>query len=391
MGTIYESNPLELATPINESPLEQSLLEGKEPVPRHKPFTWQRGVLTLLCVLFLVANSVGQSQYARISYGRLSFTSYYFLCWFTNIWLSLLFPLYLLFAFVRYLCSGPETKKTGFVGHVRQMLMANPHFSWKKYLLLGLALTFFNFFSSYIWYISLNLLPVSINTSLYKSSLIFVFILSAIFLRERIVVLKIIALVLCIAGLCMVGVGHYFESHTETIGAASGYILVIASALLWAGYEVLFRARIGSANPAGVLLIVTLLGLYSLVLLWPPLLFLPVIHAEPAVIFTPQVIQFLAVNAVLAVTYYLCYAFGIALSSAVYMSVSGMLSIPVAGLVDGLLIGVYLSPLSISGMALVFVGVLLVNAQTWGARVIGERCAPLAYECCKRPGTLDNA
>ena len=175
-----------------------------------------------------------------------------------------------------------------------------------------------------------------------------------------------------IAGLALVGVGNYLTDPTA-LGTAGGYALVVGSAFMTACYEVLFRARMANANTYGVLALITLIGAYVLAGLGRALA-LQGAGIEPSINFSAPVIEFLVVNTVLAVSYYLLYAFGIAHSSAVYMSVSGMLSIPVAGAVDAA-IGLSFHPLAIGGMALVFTGVLLFNVEAWCMRPL-SRYAP---------------
>ena len=148
-----------------------------------QPLSWKSRIVAFVCVILLVGNSIGQAQYARISYHRLTYHSYYLLCYVTNSALVLVFPLLFTADWLRKkLCMG--SADTAFP-YIQRQLESNPGFSVKMYLLVGIPLTLFNFFSSYTWYMSLNLLPVSINASLYKSSVLFIFGLSAVFLRER--------------------------------------------------------------------------------------------------------------------------------------------------------------------------------------------------------------
>jgi len=83
-------------------------------------------------------------------------------------------------------------------------------------------------------------MPVAINGAIYRSTLVFVFILSIIFLKEVIVFAKLLALLLCLGGVVLVGYGNYESSESdEQNNDVLGYVLVLGSSFLYACYEVL--------------------------------------------------------------------------------------------------------------------------------------------------------
>lgn len=162
-----------------------------------------------------------------------------------------------------------------------------------------------------MWYISLDMIPVSINIALYRSSVIWLFIFSVIFLGEPLRIVKVVAVAIALCGVVLVAWGNLVSGGIGKNNDVVGYVLVLASAFLFACFECLYRRAFGKANTWGVLLNQSLEGLFVLVALWPLIpLYFYVFHVEPVVYFTPKVTEYLFVNAAFAVTYYLLYAFG---------------------------------------------------------------------------------
>lgn len=297
----------------------------------------------------------------------------------------------------------PEIKRTaadkGFLSYLKEQLYNNPNFSFTRYLLVSVMLAIFNLFSAWTWYecffdqtrslmhhffrfVSLDLMPVAINGAIYRSTMVFVFILSILFLKEVIVFLKLVALALCVAGVVVVGIGNY-QSDDSAKNEVLGYVLVLVSSFLYACYEVSihtttsrttdhddilqvgYRRWIGEANVHGILLINSMMGFVVLVGLW---FLIPVFWAtgvEPSVTFDYDIVLFLLANAGFVVSYYLLYTFGMTATSPLYMNTTGLVGMPMAAVADWLLKGKHFAPLTLGGMALVTLGVLAINIHVF--------------------------
>jgi multidrug transporter EmrE-like cation transporter len=108
----------------------------------------------------------------------------------------------------------------------------------------------------YTWYLSLSRTFVSVNTAIYNSSCVFVFVFSVAVLKEKVSVLKIVAVVCCLGGVTMLCVdGITNSSGHDNKGDVWGYALVIASTILYSLYEVLFK-RWGSYKEAEPTLVI---------------------------------------------------------------------------------------------------------------------------------------
>jgi hypothetical protein len=122
-------------------------------------------------------------------------------------------------------------------------------------------------------------------------------------------------------------------------------------------YNCLFKRFNPLPRPADVSLILTLQGLFTLLLLWPPLLFLEV--ADMSIIQAkPAVAQYLTINSFLAVSYYLAYSVGIVYSTASVMSISGTLKVPASAVIDAAVYQLNFPPIYIFGCVIVPLAVL---------------------------------
>lgn len=101
-----------------------------------------------------------------------------------------------------------------------------------------------NFSSTYIWYITLGKVSVSINFALSHSEVLVVLVLSWWILKERFVIHKAIVLLILIPGLVMVAVGKANSSYSEQ-SEVEGIILVFLATLLWGFYEVIYKRHFG--------------------------------------------------------------------------------------------------------------------------------------------------
>ncbi|KAL6059610.1 hypothetical protein QOT17_014057 [Balamuthia mandrillaris] len=414
-------------------PIEETSEKIAAASSRNRRLIWAKKGVGLVVVLLVVSNSIAQSEYAQYNYGstHLNFKSYYLLSWFTNacllfclpLWVAVEAPLYLLSkrllprAFSSCFSTastaaaaveqssillqpsmashGGENKKeeeaesgpfsataspspssastsTSYLFYVRHQLAKNPKISAKRYVWSGLLLAAFSTASAYLWYLSLDMIPVTVNSTLYRTGLIFTFIFSVLFLQERVFLLKLLALVLCVGGVVMVGLGNYYYPSTKhdkeddlfdnkTKGLL-GCLVVVASAFLYSCYEVGYRRWIGEANMHGVLLINTIMGVMALTVLWVPIPLLFGFGAEPTPNFADgEVWEFLWVNSIFAVSFYFLYTFGLSLTSPLFIDLTSTIGVPLSGLADFIVYKKTFSALTLVGMATVCIGVFLYH------------------------------
>jgi drug/metabolite transporter (DMT)-like permease len=156
------------------------------------------------CQLASILTPEGQSEFTQIRFSGLEFTSYYTLSWFSYIWLTTVLPVFLLvdFAF-RVFCGhiqlSPSQYLTflysklayGILAVLSHSLSENPSYSLRNYFVASLYLAPLNFFGLYLFFIPLAMIPVALNTALYQSVIIFIFILSVVWLNEEVNIKKV--------------------------------------------------------------------------------------------------------------------------------------------------------------------------------------------------------
>jgi drug/metabolite transporter (DMT)-like permease len=116
-------------------------------------------------------------------------------------------------------------------------------------LLLACGFSFLMAALAYCWYLSLPLTSIPANNAIYQSSSAMVYLFSAVFLREEVSLQKSVAVLVSIGGIVLVSFGGSSSDSTDSHPSAVGYLLVVASVVGYALYEVLF-ARFGEPSHA---------------------------------------------------------------------------------------------------------------------------------------------
>jgi len=88
-------------------------------------------------------------------------------------------------------------------------------------------------------------------------------------------------------------------------------------------------------------------------------------NAEPMIELTSRNVTFILTNAGFTVMFFLVFAFGLSVSSPLYLSISTLLSLPVSTIADALLNKINISALGGTGVAAIVVGILIINIHNW--------------------------
>jgi len=195
----------------------------------------------------------------------------------------------------------------------------------------------------WLWTLSLQETAVSLNTALFNSHVFMVFLLSAIFLNERVTAVKLLAVVCGSLGvLYMTGLkgvlgallpfGARAAGAGASIGSCSlrGCLLTILSAVAYSVYAIAYKQWV----PAELTLdVVAGQGTTALTAL--PLF--PLLHATSVERLALPPIPSLMPLAALAVgglAYYLFYSLALSQASPLFVAIGQMLILPVAALID---------------------------------------------------------
>eukprot|EP01137_Pigoraptor_chileana_P018229 Opistho-2@77391 len=278
---------------------------------------------------------------------------------------------------------------------------------WREYLphlKRALILNTLLFACVLTWYISLTRTSLSVNTGIYNSSPAFVFILSALILKEKVGPAKSLAVALSVGGVVLVAVSSKPAKdgpQTTPIGCA----LVVASAALYALYEVMghpsadpshknggekaghvdgegaigdddVAAAKAAAAPAhahgessealtvscGLIRTVALMGVFN-ALLFPGLFVCDAAGWERMEWPTGDILMRICIAGVCDSVFNCLLLGGILLSSPLFISVGSMLTIPGSMVSDRILHG-YVMPLqAMGGVLLIFAGFIILVAH----------------------------
>lgn len=366
--------------------------------------------VTALVVLLIVANGVGQAEYAQYSYDRVSFHAYWTLSCVTFSSLLVCLPVAALAVLLgldahpqraaaaadtaredesrlkvpllqasELGAGSPDAAAAAAAASRWQRVTAGlfPH-SLRREALTALRLAPFVFFSSYLWYSSLDLLPVSVNLAVYNAtSVVFVFALSRLFLQERATPLKLIAIAVTIAGVVLAGLGQH-SSGSERFSRGDtlkGLLLVGLSCAFWAAAEIIYSLAVQGAGLVRVLVLQALIGFWCLLLFAPlmPAVWAAGIESRPRL--EPPVLLFLGVNCGFLISYYALYGLGLTIASPIYLTTTSLLSIPASVAADRLIHHAVPSALAAGGIALIAAGVALMTLQHFAAARAGATAA----------------
>ena len=160
---------------------------------------------------------------------------------------------------------GTMTLSTGFIGllifliasgRIRKVIKISP-----RDVLISLGLGIFGFFLyQVLTFSALARIPASMNAVLVSNNVVFIAILAALILKERITLVRIIGIVLALLGVVLVifNTGFSFREGAQNIDML-GYSFSLMAALSFAFYSVIGKRVLTSNDP----LIVVMLALFS--------------------------------------------------------------------------------------------------------------------------------
>jgi hypothetical protein len=188
-------------------------------------------------------------EFLQWSYGRLSFSSYYFLCWFTTSWLLLALPLYLPLHYIQWRMSSKELSGPSYWDVLKLELCDHNMSAWQFFVCAGSA-TFLNFSSTYIWYITLENVPVAVNFALSHSEVLIVLGLSLWLLPGKVQFsrFRLICFTALLVGLALVTVGKAQSSWSSSAAISTwwwGVGEILMATFLWGWFEIVFSKFFG--------------------------------------------------------------------------------------------------------------------------------------------------
>ena len=372
----------------------------------------QQEILAVVLVLFIALNSVANAELVRY-YLEINptFHAYYLLTYCQASAQIAVIIVILPIEIVRFLLQrrsiskGPDQWGTNddsptiyleFVRYINDLCKVDSTFSWKRIIYYPMILAFLSFTQTFAWFVSLSYVAVAINATMYRMSIIWVWIFSLVFFRKTQGLLNALSVCICLVGLLVVFVSRLLELldispfspdvfpmlhdpshfiHTLSMSGSItdfciGILLIFLSTLLDATYDIVYKKAVGggssSAKPFLAGLISAYIGLFTLIAAFLPGLALYLLGQEGVVPWTSSAFwMFLLSNTLIAVTWDLAYSFGIMLVNPLYMAVSTLLGIPVGVGADFILHAIVQSPLTLAGMVVLCGGITIMQCDAW--------------------------
>lgn len=239
------------------------------------------------------------------------------------------------------------------------------------------------------WYVAVNMTTPSDLTAIYNCSAFFAYAFSVPLLKEKLRLDKVVSVLVAIAGVLVVAYGDSESSGKETQKANSrtlGNIIIGLGSVLYGLYEVLYKRLAcppDGTSPGRSMIFAnavgSLIGCFTLFVLWIPLPILHVLGLETFKWPTGPAAWWLLISVIANATFSGSFLVMISLTSPVLSSVAALLTIFLVAIVDWMLMGQPLSTSSIIGGLLIIVAFLLLSWSTY-REMDEERRRKLANE-----------
>jgi len=243
------------------------------------------------------------------------------------------------------------------------------------------------------WYIAVNLTSPSDLTAIYNTSAFFAYAFSVPLLKERLRLDKGVAVGIAILGVLIVAYGDSKAADRRPGGAPTddepgsdgskrllGNLIMGGGSVLYGLYEVLYKRYAcppdGCSPGRGMIFANTfgsLIGLFTLTVLWIPLPILHVLGIETFELPHGKVAWYLFLSVVMNATFAGSFLVLISLTSPVLSSVASLLTIFIVAMADWFLTGEPLSLAAVAGGGLIIVAFGMLSWSTYREMAEDER------------------
>lgn len=224
------------------------------------------------------------------------------------------------------------------------------------------------------WYIAVNMTTPSDLTAIYNCSAFFAYVFSVPLLKEPLRWDKSFAVIIAIIGVLIVAYGDSRpnEQESDANHRFLGNIIIGIGSVLYGLYEVLYKRFAcppeGCSPGRGMVfanLVGSLIGSFTLLVLWFPLPILHMLDIERFALPTGATAFWLFVSVVMNATFAGSFLVLISLTSPVLSSVASLLTIFIVALSDWFLTGEPLSLAAIVGGIMIIAAFLMLSISTW--------------------------
>ncbi|KAK3296664.1 uncharacterized protein B0H64DRAFT_106517 [Chaetomium fimeti] len=236
------------------------------------------------------------------------------------------------------------------------------------------------------WYLAVSMTTPSDLTAIYNCSAFFAYAFSVPLLKERLRVDKMLAVAVAIVGVLVVAYGDGGDGSSEESSAApgaggdavdpgtrfAGNMIIGVGSVLYGLYEVLYKRFAcppdGMDATKGVIFANTfgsLMGAFTLLVLWIPLPILHVMGWETFEVPTGETAWLLFISVIMNMLFSGSFLVLISLTSPVLSSVASLLTIFMVAIVDWFMTGTPLSGAAMFGGLLIVIAFVMLSWSTW--------------------------
>ncbi|KAF2073727.1 hypothetical protein CYY_004960 [Polysphondylium violaceum] len=231
----------------------------------------------------------------------------------------------------------------------------------KKFLIVTVLLTILFVALNYIWLKALPMTQVSTSNALFQSATIFVFFFSIFILKEKVTILKVVPIVLFMAGVVGITIADSNKSDKdeEYPNSTLGDILMIVVAVCWALYEVLTTKFFGQANRTVVNTYIAVQSITCFVLGIPVLIILHFTGVETLALPSGKVFGYICINSLVGFLLNYLINWGLSVTSPLFVRSGELMTIPATFLFDVIFKNMSVNLLSLPGFVLIILGFIL--------------------------------
>lgn len=311
-------------------------------------------------VILIAVSWTGSTQFSKSTFSP-TFHAPFFVLWFGTCFQVIIYPLFLL----PYLFNRSPIKT--FLRSAAALFIDNE--DDERTVLHGLVLYILKYvipfcvlflLTNYLYLLSLNyLLPGTVTAVFSSCACSFVYILSVIFLKDKVLLFRIVAIFFAVAGVIFMGYSEGLDGDTSF----KGIVLVISAALGSALYQVLFKRIIGDATGPQVALFLTLIGLINMLIFWTIFLFLHYMEFE---VINWKEIPWINVNgsALLGLVFNFLVNFGISVTFPLFISIGILVGLPLNAVADTLFFGKVFGVYKSVSLVSILIGFMLMLIPT---------------------------
>ena len=240
-----------------------------------------------------------------------------------------------------------------------------PRLPWKRLAFYGLTMSIPITGGGYCWYVSLAITTLSVNTAVYNSLFLLVFVMSIIFLKEKLTVFKLNGALQALGGLVLIGIGALWTAADASRNEPIGYVYLIISMASFALLPVVFVKVFPPAiskpferTPILGLMGVGAIGVANLLVCWLGIVILHYANVETFELPYGSGLVSMILSGLMDVVLNNALLIGSLLVSPTFMSVGALLTIPVGVVLQLIIQGTSINWVQGIGLSLILSGCL---------------------------------